>query len=72
MDVVFVLILLLLLVRERQLGRFVGMKILGSIISHKNLVVRRTTRFQVLVVLTNFLVVEDMRTLEFCYPKAPP
>ena len=43
------------------------MKILRSIILHKNLVDRRTTRPQFLVVLTNFLVVEDTRTLEFCY-----
>ena len=33
----------------------------------KNLVVR-TTRPQFLVVLTYFLVAEDARTLEFCYP----
>ena len=31
-------------------------------------VVRRTTRSQFLVVLTHFLVVEDTRTREFCYP----
>ena len=34
----------------------------------KYLVVRRTTRSQCLVVLTHFLVVEDTRTREFCYP----
>ena len=33
-----------------------------------HLVVRRTTRPQFLVVLTYFLVAEDARTLEFCYP----
>ena len=31
-------------------------------------VVRRTTRPQFLFVLTQLLVVEDKRTLEFCYP----
>ena len=36
--------------------------------SHKYLVVRRTTRSQFLVVLTQILVVEDTRTREFCYP----
>ena len=41
----------------------------GSILSKKNLVVRRTTRPQFLVVLTYFLVAEDARTLEFCYPR---
>ena len=35
---------------------------------HKNLVVRRTTGPQFLVVLTYFLVAKDARTLEFCYP----
>ena len=54
MYVVLVLILLFLLVRERKLERFVGMKICGS-----NLVVRRTTRPQFLVVLIYFLVTED-------------
>ena len=44
------------------------MKIFGSILSQKNLVVRRTTRPQFLVFLTYFLVAEDARTLEFCYP----
>ena len=39
------------------------MKILGQFT--KNLVVRRTTRPQFLVVLTYFLVAEDARTLEF-------
>ena len=34
----------------------------------KNLVVRRTTRPHILAVLTYFLVAEDTRTLEFCYP----
>ena len=35
----------------------------------KSLVVRRvTTRPQILVVLTHFLVVGETRTLEFCYP----
>ena len=32
------------------------------------MVIRRTTRPQFLVVLTYFLVAEDARTLEFCYP----
>ena len=36
-----------------------------------NLVVRRTTKSQYLVVLTHFLVVEDTRTREFCYPGYP-
>ena len=40
----------------------------GSILSQKNLVVRRTTRPQFLVVITYLLVTEDTRTLEFCYP----
>ena len=40
----------------------------GSILSQKNLVVRRTTRPQFLVVLAYFLIAEDARTLEFCYP----
>ena len=43
------------------------MNIFGSILS-ESLVVRRTTRPQFLVVLTYFLVAEDERTLEFCYP----
>ena len=45
------------------------MRNFGSIlkVSHKNLVVRRTTRPQIVVVLTYFLVAEDTRTLEFCY-----
>ena len=34
----------------------------------KYLVVRRTTRSQILVVLTQFLGVEYTRTREFCYP----
>ena len=34
----------------------------------KKMVVRRTTSPQFLVVLTYLLVVEDARTLEFCYP----
>ena len=34
----------------------------------KNLVVRRTTRPQFLVVLTYVLVTKDARTFEFCYP----
>ena len=34
----------------------------------KNLVVRRTTTSHFLVVITHFLVVEDTRTREFCYP----
>ena len=37
--------------------------------SKKYLVVRRTTRSQFLVVLTQFLVVEDTRTRKFCYPE---
>ena len=41
-------------------------------ISKKYLVVRRTTRSQYLVVLTQFLVVEDTRTREFYYPVGPP
>ena len=45
------------------------MKIFRSILSQKNLVFRRTTRSQFLVVLTYFLVAEDARTLEFCYPE---
>ena len=44
------------------------MKVLGSIFSQKKLVVRRTTRPQLFVVLTYFFVAEDVRTLEFCYP----
>ena len=51
-------------------------KLLISILSDnfyppKNLVVRRTTTSQFLVVLTHFLVVEDTRTREFCYPGHP-
>ena len=38
-----------------------------TIFSQKYLVVRRTTRSQLLVVLTQFSVVEDTRTREFCY-----
>ena len=34
----------------------------------KILLVRRTTRPHFLVVLISFLVAEDTRTLEFCYP----
>ena len=48
------------------------MTIFRSILSQKNLVVRRTTRPQFLVVLTFFLVAEDVRTLEFCYPVNHP
>ena len=44
------------------------MKFFGSILT-KNLVVRRTTRPQFLVILTYFLVAEDARMLEFCYPE---
>ena len=40
-----------------------------KILSQKYLVVRRTTRPQFLVVLTQFLVVEDTRTRKFCYPE---
>ena len=36
--------------------------------SKNYLVVRRTTISQFLVVLTQFLVVEDTMTREFCYP----
>ena len=39
-----------------------------TIFSQKYLVVRRTTRSQFLVVLTQFLVVEDTKTRKFCYP----
>ena len=42
------------------------MKMSGSILLQKKLVVRRTTRSQFLVVLTYVLVAEDARTLEFC------
>ena len=42
--------------------------IIFNTISQKYLVVRRTSRCQFLVVLTHFLVVEDTRTREFCYP----
>ena len=41
------------------------MKFFGSILSKIYLVVRRTTRPQFMVVLTYFVVAEDMRTLEF-------
>ena len=68
MYVVLVLTLLFLLVRERYIERLVGMNIFGSILSQKNLVARRATRPQFLVVLTYLLVAEDARTLEFCYP----
>ena len=44
------------------------MNIIGFILSQKNLVVRRTTRPQFLVVLTYFFIAKDVRTLEFCYP----
>ena len=69
MYVVLVLILLFLLARERYLERFVGIQNFGLILPQKNLVVRRTTRPQFLVVLTYFLVADDARTLEFCYPE---
>ena len=68
MYVVLVLILLFLFVRETKLEKSVGVNIFGSILSPKNLVVRRTTRPQFLVVLTYFLVAEDARMFEFCYP----
>ena len=41
----------------------------GQLFSKKYLVLRRTTISQFLVVLTQFLVVEDKRTREFCYPE---
>ena len=44
--------------------------IIFEIFSQKFLIVRRTTRSQFLVVLTHFLVVEDMRTRKFCYPES--
>ena len=44
------------------------MKMFCSILLQKSLVVRRTIRPQFLVVLTYFVVAEDTRTLEFCYP----
>ena len=43
-------------------------RIIFKIFFPKYLVVRRTTRPQFLVVLTHFLVVEDTRIREFCYP----
>ena len=43
-------------------------RIIFKIFFPKYLVVRRTTRSQFLVVLTQFLVVEDTRTRKFCYP----
>ena len=52
---------------NRILKEFVW-RIIFKIFSPKYLVVRRTTRSQSLVVLTHFLVVEDTRTREFCYP----
>ena len=42
--------------------------IIFKIFPPKYVVVRRTTRSQFLAVLTLFLVVEDTRTREFCYP----
>ena len=39
-----------------------------KIFSQKYLVVRRKTRSQILVVLTQFLGVEDTKTRKFCYP----
>ena len=42
--------------------------IIFKIFSQKYLVFRRTTRSQLLVVLTQFLVVEDTGTREFFYP----
>ena len=44
------------------------MRTFGLILSQKNLVVRRTTRPQILVVFTYLLVAEDARTLGCCYP----
>ena len=44
--------------------------IIFKIFFPKYLVVRRTTRSQFLVVLTHFLVVEDTRTRDFCYPES--
>ena len=44
------------------------MKVVGSILSQKEMIVRLTTRPQFLVVLTYFLVAEDARMLEFCMP----
>ena len=43
-----------------------------KIFSQNYLVVRRTTRSQFLVVLTQSLGVEDTRTREFCYPARDP
>ena len=52
---------------NRILKEFVW-RIIFKIFFPKYLVVRRTTRSQFLVVLTHFVVVEDTRTREFCYP----
>ena len=52
---------------NRILKEFVW-RIIFKIFFPKYLVVRRTTRSQLLVVLTQFLVVKDTRTREFCYP----
>ena len=49
---------------NRILKEFVW-RIIFKIFFPKYLVVRRTTRYQFLVVLTHFLVVEDTRTREF-------
>ena len=53
---------------NKNLKEFVWTTIF-KIFSQKYLVVRRTTRSQFLVVLTQFLVVEDKRTRKFCYPE---
>ena len=52
---------------NRILNEFVW-RIIFKIFFPKYLVVRRTTRSQFVVVLTNLLVVEDTRTRKFCYP----
>ena len=45
--------------------------IIFKIFFPRYLVVRRTTRSEFLVVLIHFMVVEDTRTREFCYPAGP-
>ena len=68
MYVVLVLILLFWLVGERCKRKICWDEHFWVNSFTKNLVVRRTTGPQLLVVLTYFLVAKDARALEFCYP----
>ena len=54
-------------VRIKSLKNLYG-QLFSKLFFPKDLVVRRTTRSQFLVVLTHFLVVEDTKIRTFCYP----